>query len=152
MSRPEPGARRPDRRRPSTPGLAGYLAAWALSCLVTVAGAAGIALADPSADQPLLDALVVLTLGSFWVPLYSLPFAVVGIPLVHLACRRVEAQWVHVVAAGAAGLLPALAVRLMTGEWIWAWASIAACTALGRLAVVPMVRQRRDSAAPAATG
>lgn len=148
----EPGARRPVRRRPSTPGLAGYLAAWAVSCLVTVAGAAGIALADPSADQPLLDALAVLALGSFWVPVYSLPFAVVGIPLVHLACRRVDAQWVHVAAAVAAGLLPAVAIRQMTGEWIWAWASIAVCTGLGRLAVVPMVRRRRDSARVAATG
>ena len=142
----------PDRRRPSTPGLTGYLAGWAVSCLVMIGGSAGIALADPSADQPLLDALAVLALGSFWVPMYSLPFALVGIPLVHLACRRVDAQWVHVVAAGAAGLLPMVLVRQMTGEWIGGFALIALCTAAGRLAVVPIVRQRRDSAAPRATG
>lgn len=137
---------------PHTPGLAGYLAAWALSCVVMVEGAATIALADPAADQPLRDALAVLGLGCFWVPMYSLPFAVIGIPLVHLACRRARAQWVHVVGAGLAGLLPVVAVRLLAGEWVWTWGAVAACTAIGRLAVVPMVWHRRNSAGPAATG
>lgn len=136
----------------NTPGLAGYLAAWALSCVAMVGGLAGTALADPTTDQPLETALTWLVLGSLYVPLYSLPFALVGVPLVHLLCRRVPRQWVHAVAAGAAGLLPMAAMGLLTGEWVWTWGAIAGCTALGRWAVVPMVRRRRDSARIAATG
>ncbi|UUW90973.1 hypothetical protein [Pimelobacter simplex] len=66
--------------------------------------------------------------------LFSLPIAIPGVLVVHLACRAVPAQWVHVAAAGLVGLAPTAMLTVAAGE------------PLGRLVVVPLVWRRRDSA------
>lgn len=142
----------------NTPGAGGYLVAWALTCLglsCVIAGGTAWEVAgdDYDGDGPLSAALGVFVLSCFFSSLMSLPFAAIGIPVVHLVCRKVAAQWVHVLAAGLAGLSPFLLVSLLSGEWWWfPYAAVAPAAALGRLAVTPCVRHRRNSAASAATG
>ncbi|HWJ12016.1 MAG TPA: hypothetical protein VNS46_21715 [Nocardioides sp.] len=124
--------------------------AWLMSCLVMVGAMGHVVLL--TSEAPVADAAAWVVIAACFVPLYSLPFALVGVPLVHLVCRRVGAQWVHVVVAGLAGLLPLAVAGVMTGEWVWGVAPVGACTALGRLAVVPLVWRRRDSARTPARG
>jgi hypothetical protein len=126
----------------NTPGVGGYVIAWAISVVGFAACFPVAALLDSVGVGP-GEALawfgVVLVLAGF----VSVPLAVAGILAVHVACRRVRAQWVHVAAAGLAGVA---AIEL------WGRASpdvqplammLGAATAFGRLAVVPLVWRRR---------
>ena len=134
---------------PSTPGIGGYLLAWLVSVLVFTA-VLEVGLDDP-VDNGFTD-FVVLAWG---VGIYSLPFALVGIPVVHFLGRSVRAQSVHVLAAGAVGWACLGLLPLLAGEPEAAVLGLALAgpTALGRLAVVPLVwDRRRNSAAPALTG
>lgn len=148
----EPG---PARGRPSTPGLLGYALAWIASVVAVIALTGGWLVAEAVVDiaagtagaDSLLVALEWTVLTGYFATFWSAPFALVGIPLVHLLCRRIGAQWVHVLAAGGAGLLPLVLMRVLVGEWELGWALVAACTALGRLAVVPVVWRRRAAVA-----
>ncbi|UUW90972.1 hypothetical protein [Pimelobacter simplex] len=131
--------------RPNTPGPGGYVAAWAVSVLIVdLAMVLGASLFGTS-PGPLELVLMVWGLVP-WVALFSLPIAVPGVLIVHLVCRCVGAQWVHVAAAGLAGLAPMGVWVLLTGEAEPVLGLLAVATALGRLAVVPMVRRRRDGA------
>jgi hypothetical protein len=142
----------------NTPGAGGYLIAWALTCLglsCVIAGGTAVEVAGDSYDSgsPFSAALGVFVLSCFFSSLMSVPFAAIGIPVVHLACRKVAAQWVHVVVAGLVGLSPFLLVSLLSGEWWWfPYGAVAPAAALGRLGVTPFVWHRRNSAAPVPTG
>ena len=80
-----------------------------------------------------------------YVTIFAIPTAPVGVLLVHLCCRRVQPQWVHVIAAGGAGVLTGLAF----GAWaagvteIFSATALAAilgvATAIGRACVIPLV-------------
>jgi hypothetical protein len=135
-------------RSPYTPDWAGYLLAWlvasgAMAALLTV----GVLL-----DAGLLQALQAAFMCAFYIPPFSIPAALVGIPLVHLACRRVPAQWVHVAVAGLAGFVTGLVTELLLGPLLegtltgWLPGEVALSAALGRAAVirfVPDVQRRR---------
>ncbi len=130
----------------NTPGLTGYLLAW-LAADTLFAGIVTLSmLAEP--DATLVDLVAWALLAASYVGVASIPFAVVGILLVHAACFRVRAQWVHVAAAGVAGLIPAVLFWSLLGEWPgWPYDGLPIATALGRWAVVPLVHhRRRDSA------
>jgi len=131
----------------NTPGPAGYVAAWAVSVLVvTVALVSGLFGPPPG---PVEGVGMVFALVP-WVAFFSLPIAVPGVLVVHLACRCVRAQWVHVAAAGLAGLAPMGVGMLIDPGAEPVLGLLAVATALGRLVVVPMVWRRRDSAPSAA--
>lgn len=131
----------------NTPGPGGYLLAWGVSAAfpgLVIAGAGLVA-----GQTSFVDAVSIGYLYSFFTMMASVPFACVGIPLVHLACRRVRCQAVHVLAAGLAGALPVVVLSLVVGRWIGlddGLIFIPFATALGRLSVVPLVHRRRRQA------
>ena len=130
-----------EQRGPHTPGLLGYLLAVLVSVVVVVVvlglveGGETTVTATVEAGLDLAALLVVL----------ALPFAVPGVALVHLCCRRVPHQAVHVLAAGLAGVVSGLVV-LVLGLWSAAPVVVGGATALGRLSVVPLVERRRRRA------
>ena len=137
-------------RAPSyTPGWDGYLVAVLVSVGLTV-----LALAASILSEGLGQALAALFVGTIYVTLFAVPTAPVGVLLVHLTCRGVRAQWVHVVAAGLAGLLTGLAFQQLveSGSGVlegWFLTLVLGfATAAGRAAVIPLVpavRERRRS-------
>lgn len=117
---------------PNTPGPAGYLLAWWVS-VVTLA--VTLALGFPDSEDTSFVAGFGLYLALTGA--VSLPFAAIGVLLVHVTCGRFRQQWVHVAAAGVAGFY--------AGVWLGPFVAlmVAASTALGRLVVVPLVWARR---------
>lgn len=133
----------------NTPGVGGYLLAWLVSVL---AFSVELAVLWDDGTGGLWDGFVFLV---WLVGLASLPFAAVGVPVVHFMCRAVEAQAVHVLAAGAVGWLSLGLLPVLAGDpgGVLAGLALAGPAALGRLAVVPLVwDRRRNSAAAALTG
>ncbi|GAB3261336.1 hypothetical protein GCM10027425_24700 [Alteromonas gracilis] len=145
---------------PYTPTVPGYLAMlWLVFVIfgVTIGGA--LLVVEESAAFGgvvglVVSALVISAIATtVSAVLGSLP-ALLGILLVHLVCRRVRAQWVHVVAFGVAGAVlsgPPL-IWLTDPQLVFhplqAYAGV--CAALARLAVtpwVPSVRARREERA-----
>lgn len=134
---------------PNTPGVRGYLLAWLVSVLVFSLEVVVLS------GEGIVDLLVGFVVIAGVTGLFSVPFAAIGVPVVHFSCRRVEAEAVHVLAAGTVGWVSFAALPLFNGD---PWAALGGLvlgvpTALGRLAVVPLVsRRRRNWAAPALTG
>ncbi|HWU20187.1 MAG TPA: hypothetical protein VN088_01580 [Nocardioides sp.] len=126
----------------NTPGPGGYLIAWVVSVV-----SFGVLLALwglAAGDGELLDLASGAYLVTFFAFFYSIPFAAVGIPVVHLACRKVRAQWVHVVVAGLAGLSPMVTFMLLGGPWdVMGAPVVPVATMIGRWCVVPLVTRRR---------
>lgn len=147
---------RPLAPGPHHPGPEGYLLAWWVSCYLvgtSLALPAAGDLADATPWQAVATTAEWSALIAVFAGFFSFPFAVAGVTAVHLACRRVSRQSVHVAAAGAAGAIAGAALALLTtGEWpslslVAVWAGLAgAATATGRAAVVPLVLLRRDRA------
>lgn len=134
---------------PNTPGTCGYLQAWAVSVM---AFSVELAVLWDDDVGSLWDGFVFLV---WMVGLVSLPFGVVGILVVHFLCRAVEAQAVHVLAAGAAGWACLAVPFLVFGEpgGVLVGLAVSGPTALGRLVVVPLVwDRRRNWATQVATG
>jgi hypothetical protein len=135
------------RRLRCTPGWDGYLVAVLVSIALTVLGLALSVLAEDGLGQ----ALAALVVGTLYVTLFAIPTAPIGVLVVHVACRGVRAQWVHVLAAGLAGLLTGLASRQVvdTGSNLlegWGLTLVLGlATAAGRAAVVPLVPAVRAS-------
>ena len=128
-----------------SPGIGGYV-------LAVVASAGVLALLFPVGtllDEPVGYPVLVALVFAYGLA-YSLPVAVPGCLLVHLVCLRVEAQWVHVLAAGVAGLLAgALApARLFGGDWPWLGPLLGLATTIGRTAVVPLAGTRQHDPVP----
>jgi hypothetical protein len=135
-------------KQPNTPGPVGYLLGVGVSFLVCAPLVLVWLNADSGAEGWVAAALY-LPIALVEVSTYGLPVALAGVVLVHAACSLVPWQWVHVVVAGATGL--ALA---------WAWTDLTDLTslgppahtisvlvgvsaAIGRGAVIPIVRHRR---------
>ncbi|MCL2543904.1 MAG: hypothetical protein FWE71_15775 [Nocardioidaceae bacterium] len=133
----------------NTPDVGGYVIAWLVSVACFSAAVAIGGLIDGGDVVTAIDVLVIY--GEI-ILMFSLPFACVGIVLVHLLCRRIPAQSVHVAAAGLVGVMPALAFATLgwDGGFV-AWLSgIPVATAIGRWSVVPLVwRRRRALSRPA---
>lgn len=135
-------------RTPNTPGIFGYVAGVGVSCLVF-----GLLFMLPSLRYyDVLDGLSVLAL---YVPLCALAAATFGamawvpaVLLVHVSCRSVRGQAVHVVVAGligAAAALPPIGLTggLGYGSWAYRVLAVGLSAAAGRAAVVPLVSSRR---------
>ena len=123
---------------PHTPGVAGYALAVLVSVVVVVVAIGVLEGGEPTLAADLRTGLGLVGL----VGALGLPFAVPGVLVVHLCCRRVPEQWVHVVAAGFAGLVAGLVLDVLA---VWAEAPLvlATATAVGRWSVVPLVLRRR---------
>src|SRR5690349_3194749 len=89
----------------NTPGVGGYLAAWATSVV-------SLAVLLTAAFEPDVPPQTVVWLLVFLTPM-SAPFALAGTLLVHHACRDAPQQWRHVLAAAAAGAMTGALVALV---------------------------------------
>ncbi|GAA1506444.1 hypothetical protein GCM10009788_07880 [Nocardioides humi] len=131
---------------PNTPGIGGYLMAWLVSILALPP------LLAAAFKEPLGPGMAVVV--GMYAAANSVPFACIGIPVVHLACRRVRSQSIHVVAAGAVGWVSAVLLMWPDPGYTSFAIALAGSTACGRLVVVPLVWRRRrwagDSARSAA--
>jgi len=134
----------------TTPGVGGYLLAYVISvlCFPFSAGAVAAFIALPHGE--LGAVLLVIAVYTSYASLFSLPFAIVGIPLVHLLSRRFASQAAHVAITGgvtvmviAVGFAGVGAASFTEGLAIGA--GIAVPTMTGRAAVIPLVRRRRDA-------
>ena len=126
----------------NTPGPGGYVLAWAVSVTVCAALFSVYSALDGAVGA---DGMFgVFLIYGFFIAIFSIPFTLVGVALVQLACGRVAAQSVHVLAAALAGLLP-LAYFSWTSGWYAGglFLIVPFATAVGRWSVVPLVRQRR---------
>ena len=130
----------------STPGVAGYMVAVGVSWLTAALSSGLLLLGEP----------LMMASWAFLLALFALLTAPLGVVAVHLLCERFDAQWVHVLAAGAAGSVAVVVVAsLFSGGPsfdLWRMAlGVGACTAFGRAVVtpwVPVVRLRAPSGAP----
>ena len=118
----------------STPGLAGYALALGISWVLVTVGSGVLAVRD----------LALLMDWAALVGVFALVAGPLGVLLVHVACERFDAQWIHVVVAGLVGSLAVvLADSLLFGELsfeFWRMAlGVGACTAVARAAVIPLV-------------
>lgn len=131
---------------PNTPGAGGYVAAWLASVL---AFGGGLVVAGRPA-WPDLVAVVLVVLAAVLV--VSIPFALVGVLVVHVLCAPVEAQWFHVLVAGLVGYAAMVVTAVLSGDpdWFGTGLWLAATTALARAAVIPLVHRRRAAAEVAA--
>lgn len=132
-------------RRAHTPGVGGYAIAVLVSIWVTVVL---LALSDASNHDPVGIAMA-LMVGVVYVTIFAVPTAPVGVLVVHLCCRRIEQQWVHVLAAGLCGVLTGLAFGAVVSgvdglfETLDLTVMLGVATAVGRAAVIPLVPSRR---------
>lgn len=126
----------------NAPGAGGYLLAWALTNLLFAGGIVGSMLAAEE-DWALADFLGWLVLVGTYTTIASVPFAVPGILLVHVMCRDVPEQRVHVLGAACSGAMAGGVLALLSGGLIILAPALAACAALGRAAVIPLVHERR---------
>ncbi|MEV5000420.1 hypothetical protein [Nocardioides sp. LML1-1-1.1] len=127
---------------PNTPGPGGYALAWLASVLI-FGGGLVVASRPTRAD---LDAVLIVVLVATLV--VSIPFAVVGVLVVHVLCAPVEAQWFHVLVAGLVGYAATVVAASLSGDpdWFGIGPWLAATTALARAAVIPLVHRRRAAA------
>jgi hypothetical protein len=144
----------------NTPALPGYLLAYAAACAVApVALLAAESVGQTGAYGDVFGYLAVLTiyepLGTAFCLLAGIPLGAVGGAMVHLVCRRIAAQWVHVAVTAAAGavggLLYGVPVLHAIGSDLGSAYVVVALTvaaAAGRAAVIPVVQSRRRRLAP----
>jgi hypothetical protein len=147
-------------RSANTPARHGYVLGYLVSCAVapivllatTVHGA-------PGTWSDVLNALAVLVvygaMGAVFCLVAGLPVGLLGGLAVHLLCRRVGPQWVHVLVAAIVGvvgglaygapLLAALGSDLPARDAVIA---LGVAAASGRAAVIPLVHGRRRRLAP----
>ena len=136
--------------RPNTPGLGGYVLAFAVAFgvfeLVTLPFSGGYGV-EPAYALPLLLYLMV-QVGFFT---FGLPFLLAyGVVLaLHLLVRWEESQVPHLLAAALGGLGLACLLALMVdqdGDRLLLLAALPLSMALGRAVVVPLVERRRERA------
>jgi hypothetical protein len=127
-----------------SPGIGGYV----LADLAAVATLAVLLPLTGGFESGVAAYVSVVLLVGFFALFYSIPLALVGIPIVHFACLRVRNQAVHVLAAGVVGVAVAdVASALGTGD-AESWAGglyLGVATAIGRAAVIPLALARRPS-------
>jgi hypothetical protein len=126
-----------------SPGIGGYV-------LADLAAVAVLALSLPlTGDLPddLGTYLGGVTLVGIFGFIYSIPLALVGIPIVHFCCLRVRSQALHVLAAGLVGVGAAVVpLAVWSGELVLLPALyLGLATAVGRAAVIPLALARRPS-------
>ena len=133
--------------RREIPGPAEYAVAVATTLVLSAVGLDALQVLDTgSGAGRILQLAPGAVVALVYVVPVGLPLAVLGAGLVHLLCRRVRSQWVHVLAAGTAGLLAGLLVVRPLAASVdgivhpTVLALVAAVSAaLGRAAVVPLL-------------
>jgi hypothetical protein len=145
----------------NTPGIGGYALAVAVSVVATSTLVfAPLTLAALLAGATAGEEVAVMAL--FWgyaivIGLaVALPFALVGVPIIHLLCRDRPSQIVHVVVTGAVSFaLLMVVLGLMAGgagtdadlvALAAAAALVGVSTMIGRASVIPLVRRRQRPA------
>lgn len=132
-----------------TPGGVGYL----LAVLVSVVATALVISVEILVVGGPLAAILALVESGILATVFAVPIAPLGVLLVHLACRRMEEQWVHVLAAGLAGVLTGAAFSALVdvgSPLVDSWPltlTLGLATATGRASViglVPGVQARRQ--------
>lgn len=143
---------------PNTPGPGGYVLAVAVSVLAMTTTGGGVALvalllAGPGWDGDLGSVLVVWAYVTVVGMVVAVPFACVGVPAVHLLCRRQPSQRIHVVVTGAVTFVLVVAFFYVGNGLSFggdpeppmiAASLTAAATMAGRASVIPLVRRRRE--------
>ncbi|MCL2542564.1 MAG: hypothetical protein FWE71_08920 [Nocardioidaceae bacterium] len=151
----------------NTPGIGGYLLMTVVALVVSPLvlgsffGIAGAESTD-SVGTVIGTTLWMIVVVAIFQLVIAVPLALVSLPVVHLLCRRVRAQWVHVVVFGIVPLLAFMVwVGIEAGRDGWTWngageaafiGGVAAIGAMaGRAVMIPLVhRRRRDDAIVAA--
>ena len=125
----------------AAPGPGGYVLAVVTADLVVSLLLGALVFTD-AATSPFTGVMIALAYAS----VFSVPFALVGVVVVHLGCRRNRSQFVHVLAAGAAGLLSAVVANatVFGGRAHALYVVLPLATALGRAALVPAVRSAQQ--------
>jgi hypothetical protein len=128
----------------TTPGPGEYLLAYFASIGCFAICFAVVVTATTHPFDPVIAAAAVVV-ATIYTTMCSIPFAIVGIPLVHLLARRVESQGGQVVITGGVTIAVVCAgVALVTGSFdlgFWIGAGTALATMAGRAAVIPLVRR-----------
>ena len=140
--------------RPNTPGILGYLLAFAVAFgifeLVTLPFAGGAGVEAAYSLQLLLYVMVYVSFFTFGLPF----FLACGVVLaLHLLVRWVESQVVHLLAAAFGGLVLAAVLALLVDHPGERWLLLVAMwvsMAIGRASVIPRVAARREQLASAA--
>ena len=140
----------------NTPTIAGYLLAVAVSVLsVSVSFTVYAIVSVVSAGSPASDVAAVLVIyGGFSVAIgfaVATPLACVAVPVIHLLCRDLPLQWMHVLVTGAVSFALVLAVLLFLVDGgavdalllLGAAGIVGAATMVGRASVIPLVRRRQ---------
>lgn len=129
----------------ASPGPGGYVlavlvSALALGPLIAVQLLPGVVRGEETPGSLLAG----MALVAIFATVLSAPIAVPGVAVVHLVCRRVRDQRVHVLVAGLVGAAAVLVWGALTGEGVDGWFSLSLgiATACGRAAVVPLARRR----------
>lgn len=151
-----PAYRRLSRKpqSPNTPGIVGYAAGVGVSDLVCAPLLMAPALVEAHGLGDVLSSIVFLPIAAVLVAVYGAPVAVIGAVLVDRVCSRVKDQKVHVAVAAIAGILTTLWYAHVTdlgglGPNPASVAVAVGCAAaIGRAAVIPLVRSRRRLASP----
>lgn len=128
---------------PNTPTFGGYVLTLVVALVVFSVGVEVVTgLSEYSGEIIFFGVLVGLVVCS--------PLALVVVPLVHLAVRRIESQWFHVVVAAATGAVGSAVVwvYLVDGNLALREVTLAAfggavAAGVGRAATIPLVLRRR---------
>lgn len=142
-----------DEHTPNTPGFGGYVVMFLVSLLVapTAFVVGGVLL---SGGDDGLGILAIWPIVAIYQLIFAIPLAAVGLPVIHLLCRRARAQWVHVLVAGlvpgallVAFLVVGPGIGSLDSEGLGLLAMIGVPagigSAAGRAGVIGLVRRRR---------
>lgn len=119
-----------------TPGVFGYLLAVVVS-VTLFSSVLSIGETEPMSYTDVVGAVSVIGALLAW------PLILLGLVVVHLGAGSVLDQWLHVLLAGVMGMVTGLLLAIVIGG-PWGVLLLGACTAAGRLYVVPLVWWRRD--------
>ena len=133
-------------QRPYTPGPLGYL----LAIAVTAVAYPPILLAQTLVEGPLTWVVASVVFGVVAVVI-GVPVGLLAAPLIHLLTWFIPFQAVHVVVSAAVGSVTGVGVWLVidpdyewvTGQLGWYAGALGLAAALGRTAVIPLVRRRQ---------
>ncbi len=136
----------------NTPDFLGYLLAVLLSWVLAMLGMSVGLWMLPDGTGDWFGTWEYLLLGAVLSLMFVTPAAVVagpiGVILVHLACKRVRQQWVHVLAAAVVAAAGASLAAWLFFDVPWGapitTVGVALCAAVGRAAVIPLVPAVRD--------
>ena len=134
-----------------SPGLGGYVLAFLVSAgvmglSVPMEATVGHFVHGSWSLDDLFYATAVGVLTAIFALFYGLPGALVGCLLVHLVCRRIPEQSIHVATAGLAGAAAGVVYDAVLFDEFWGmlWILLGIAAAIGRAVVIPLARRRQS--------